>query len=438
MSRCPYLTNWKIFRSPLVPETKWSARLAMFMVFIAPILPVVILKSMAPIFIAGAILISIAWMIENRRIVPYFVPSITFPMFALLIYTALSLIWTINFEAGLGKYGRLLLFILPFLSVFGIFQTFTKKQYERILLTLSLGLLCGAALYFFEYYTQNMVFHMIDPGDAHKPSDVIQNKTLYMFFLMMIPAAYYCYQKKSNKNMLLMGGILIISIPIFIWISMNSSMRVISFVTGVGVVASFYMRAYMTRYIVGFLIILTVLTAPIFAQSLRHVDGIMESSLSNALKSRIEIWDFSSRRAIEKPVLGWGLKSSPFIPPRGENSVLYDFEMPIRHLHPHDGVIQIWLELGIVGVIIFLSFLGGIWRAIGEISSESVQKFAALSFAVGFLYILPSFGIWQTWFMSTLSIFALMVISIVHYMDDGKRDHLYTETDEDNEKPIEV
>lgn len=437
MSFCPCLKNWKIFTSPMVPETKWSARIAMFMVFIAPILPIILLKSMAPIFIAGAILITAAWLFENKRFTPYFVPSLTFPILALLIYSAFSFIWTINLESSILKYQRLLLFIIPFLSVFGIVQTFTKQQYGRILLALSLGLLTGAALYFFEYYTQNMLFHMVYNGD-YKPSDVIQNKTLYMFFLMLIPAAYYCYQKSKNKNMLLMGGILIVSIPIFIWISQNSSMRIISFVTGLGVVASFYMRGNWMRHIVGGLIIMTIFTAPIFAQSIRHIDGIMESDLSNALKSRVEIWDFTARRAIEKPIFGWGLKSSPFIPPRGENSVLYEIEEPIRHLHPHNGVLQIWLELGLIGIMIFISFLAGIWRGIGRITNDHVMRFAVLSLGVGFFYILPSFGFWQTWFMSTLSVFAFCVVCAIHYFDEDTREHLYTDIDEDDERPISV
>jgi O-antigen ligase len=437
MSFCPCLQNWKIFTSPLVPETKWSARMAMVMVFLAPILPIIFLKSMAPIFVSGAILISLTWMIENRRYVPFINASLALPILALLLYSAITLFWTLDQEVSSAKYLRLLLFFVPFICIFGIFQTFTKAQYGRILLLLSLGLLTGVVIYFFEYFTQNMLFHVFYDGD-YKPRDVIQNKTLYMFFLMLLPTAYYCYRKSQNKHMLLMGGILIISVPILIWISMNSSMRVITFVTGLGIIASFYMRGLWMRYLVGGMIILTIFTAPIFAQSIRHMDGIMDSNLSNALKSRIEIWDFTARRAIEKPLFGWGIKSSPFIPPRGEYSVLYVTEEPIRHLHPHNGVLQIWLELGLVGIIIFIAFLAGMWRAIGRISNDNLMRFAALSLGVGFFYILPSFGIWQTWFMSTLSMFALGMVCVVHYFDEDKREYLYTDIDEDDERPITV
>jgi O-antigen ligase len=437
MFACSCPKNWKLFTSPIVPETVWTARLAMVMAFLAPILPILFLKSMAPIFISGAILMSVAWMIENKRLTPYLNLSITAPIIALLLYCALSLLWTLDQGAACSKYLRLLLFFIPLLSICGIFQTFTKAQYGRILLALSLGLLCGVAVYFSEYYTQQKLFFTFYNGD-YKPSDVIQNKTLYMFFLMLLPAAYYCYMNMKNKHMLLMGGILIIAVPILIWISMNSSMRIITFITGLGIIVSFYLPHYIMRYLVGGMIILTILTAPIFAQSLRNIDGIMETDLSNALKSRIEIWDFTARRAIEKPVLGWGVKSSPFIPDRGEVSVLYKIKEPIRHLHPHNGVLQIWLELGLVGVVILLSFLYALWRRIGAIRDENVMKFSILALAVGFLYVLPSFGIWQTWFMSTLAVFALMVVCLVHYIGDDEREHLYTAEDENDERPISI
>ena len=79
--------------------------------------------------------------------------------------------------------------------------------------------------------------------------------------------------------------------------------------------------------------------------------------------NRLITWKFTSQKIMEKPLLGWGLRTSRILPGGGEkydvvrvrengrrDVVSRDFFVP---LHPHNQFLQIWLELGALGAVAF-------------------------------------------------------------------------------------
>lgn len=125
---------------------------------------------------------------------------------------------------------------------------------------------------------------------------------------------------------------------------------------------------------------------------------------------RLLIWRFASDRVAERPFLGWGMDASRDIP--GGKTNLTEL-LPGLHtdlgalalpLHPHNGLLQWLLELGIPGlalglalIVLLLYRLG--WRA----PLPPHARAATLSLAAGALIVgMLSFGIWQAWWLSTL------------------------------------
>jgi O-antigen ligase len=100
------------------------------------------------------------------------------------------------------------------------------------------------------------------------------------------------------------------------------------------------------------------------------------------------------------------------MPHKGEVSAIYDEPTRITHLHPHNGVLEIWYELGAVGIAFLLGLLYLIMRSIDKMQDEMIKRWLILSFALGFLYILPSFGLWQTRFMAMLALFTFYLICV--------------------------
>lgn len=125
---------------------------------------------------------------------------------------------------------------------------------------------------------------------------------------------------------------------------------------------------------------------------------------------RLLIWRFVADRVAERPLLGWGMDSSRAIPGGKTN---FNTVLPTLHypggaqrlpLHPHDAALQWQLELGVPGLLLGLTIVAWVLYAIGWRARFSEHERAvALGLAAAALVIgLLSFGIWQSWWLSTL------------------------------------
>ena len=117
---------------------------------------------------------------------------------------------------------------------------------------------------------------------------------------------------------------------------------------------------------------------------------------------RLDIWIFSAVRVTEKPWFGWGLDASR------------TFDGGIA-LHPHDGAMQVWLELGLVGAALFAALSLWIWWLIDRIAVRARTVGAALAATlVAYLTIGGvSFGIWQEWWLAIAALGAAAGLCLI-------------------------
>jgi len=89
----------------------------------------------------------------------------------------------------------------------------------------------------------------------------------------------------------------------------------------------------------------------------QNLDFEVPTSASLAVAYRMYVWEFVIERILERPVQGWGLKASKQF--GGEDAeIIIDPNMgtlgePVP-LHPHNGILQVWLELGAIGALSLL------------------------------------------------------------------------------------
>jgi exopolysaccharide production protein ExoQ len=114
--------------------------------------------------------------------------------------------------------------------------------------------------------------------------------------------------------------------------------------------------------------------------------------LSVSIYHRAAIWQFVAERIEEKPLLGWGLHASRSMPGAKE---LVARGAEILPLHPHNGPLQLWLELGAIGAVLGAALLA--WLARNAASAAQAAALTAM-LAVGSV----SFGLWQGWWMAAI------------------------------------
>jgi O-antigen ligase len=140
---------------------------------------------------------------------------------------------------------------------------------------------------------------------------------------------------------------------------------------------------------VGRLSIYYVIAAPwlIGAASVLGVLDRLKAFLPASWDARLTIWSFAANRIAERPFLGWGLDASRTWP---------DY-VP---LHTHDAALQIWLELGMPGVLLVCGFLLILFRCIARAPEGRGYMGVAAAAATTYLIIgALSFGVWQHWWI---------------------------------------
>ena len=81
-------------------------------------------------------------------------------------------------------------------------------------------------------------------------------------------------------------------------------------------------------------------------------------------------------------------------------------------LHPHNSVLQVWLEMGALGALILMVLLLSVVRAIHHFVEGNVNRATALGLFTTVLTIASiSFGAWQSWWLASIFLVAAFTVS---------------------------
>ncbi len=212
-----------------------------------------------------------------------------------------------------------------------------------------------------------------------------------------------------------------VAIALFLLTRLENAASVLGVIVGAVVFAAAFASFGRTVRVLTVLVVLGGLSAPFLATAIGdgRVLGAVGSSLSVSHLHRLFIWQFAGERSLERPLSGWGLDGSRAMPGRSaEVGGAVDAMQPTDStagggftqtplealpLHPHNAMLQIWLELGLPGVLIALGIVVlGLerFRRLGAGRAEAAA--AAGGIAATLVIALLSYGIWQTWWLSVL------------------------------------
>lgn len=176
------------------------------------------------------------------------------------------------------------------------------------------------------------------------------------------------------------------------------------------------------RLLAGLMIVL-VGVIPLLAHQIARPEalGVAKSALPGSWQHRVEIWHYSAGKIALKPVLGWGFDASRGIE---QGQTQFVLETPdggrrtfpgvgLLPLHPHNGVLQVWLELGAAGAFLAALFAFGLARHLVSFTADygRFAGAAAVACASSALTIaLLSFGLWQSWWQASLWLAAALCL----------------------------
>ena len=156
------------------------------------------------------------------------------------------------------------------------------------------------------------------------------------------------------------------------------------------------------------------------------IPQLPSANLPPSAVHRLVIWDFAAARIAEKPLAGWGLEASRAMPggraqpdaamldrlnitAPAQREFLVLPHVEVMPLHPHNGALQLWLELGGIGALIGAALMLALGFAAARSAAPAVGAGMLASAAVtGML----SFGLWQAWWLASL-LLAMVALVLV-------------------------
>ena len=319
----------------------------------------------------------------------------------LLLWGAVSALWALDPVAALHRAGTLALLAVAATAVLTATDLLVDMERQVVRRVAVFGVLLGCALLVIEL-TAGLPFNsaLRDSTEWIKPT--ILNGALSVTAILAWPTALIVRQDKGPVPAI---GLMLLVVVVLV-LGEGNSARVAFGAGAVAAALTLHWPAIASRAVIVFAVA-GIFAAPLLPGTFLAPDRWSEtlSQTTDSVIHRLHIWNFSAERIADKPIAGWGLDTSRIIP-GGEVEVINKGAR--MQLHPHNAALQVWLELGVPGALGLTAVV-----LIALLSARYLPREAqAASFATtaaAFTIASLSFGIWQHWWLATLTLAAVSV-----------------------------
>jgi O-antigen ligase len=367
--------------------------------FAAPFVAVLQSKALAPLaLIPMAITLLLGWRAGWRPSLPQSAPL----MFGLLLmgWGAVTALWAP--DPGRG--------VMLALSMAGMMLlahgAASSAKGARLMPWIGFGLLLGLAAALADWQSGNALRAAVRGLKEAPASLMFGLKPAASLMALLLPFGFALpWPWFARAALLVLGFGVLIMLP-------GETARLAT-IAGLGAALLSLAAPRLGPRLVGALVALAILAMPMLVG---FIPKIPSASLPPSAVHRLVIWDFAATRIAEKPLTGWGLEASRAMPggraqPDAATLDRLNIRSPAQReflalphvevmpLHPHNGALQLWMELGGIGALIGAVLM----LALGFVASRS----AAPAVGAGMLASatvtgMLSFGLWQAWWVASL------------------------------------
>lgn len=367
--------------------------------FAAPLVAVLQSKAMAPLaLIPMAITLALGWRAGWRP----GTPQGAVMLFGLMLagFGGISALWA-------PDPGRAALLGLTLAAMMLLAHGAARvAQGARLMPWIGFGLVLGLAAAFVDWQSGNALRAAVRGLKEVPASLMFGLKPAASLMALLLPMGFALpWPWVARAGLLALGAGVLISLP-------GETARLAT-LAGLGAAALGLVAPRLGPRLVGAMVALSILIMPLLVGLIPRIPS---ASLPPSAVHRLVIWDFAAARIAEKPLTGWGLEASRAMPggralpdsatldrlnitSPAQRDFLALAHVEVMPLHPHNGALQLWLELGGIGALIGAALMLALGFAASRSAAPAVGAGMLASAAVtGML----SFGLWQAWWVASL------------------------------------
>ncbi len=333
--------------------------------------------------------------------------------FAFLLWVWLSHFWSPYKTDSFFDNSLKFLFGVPLYILFAvlIYNHAQKNDRPILFLALAVFVFCLLAIYdFLSGYKWTLFWDR--PGSAAdlgaKRGDIVQNLGHFVSIvtLILLPISFWLWLRLRHGKLLAASLVIIVFLLVIIS-DMNSSLIALFLAIIFLLIARFNARLALS--LAGFTALASLLFAPLLAFFAKNMSADLRAKLPFSWEERIATWGYIYDKIMQKPLFGHGFDA---VRTFSDTHTIRGFEgRALVSLHPHNAGLHLWVETGLIGVI--LACFTIIMAVLFVLKSAGFSKIqlAVISGLVAVIIAISSlsYSVWQDWWWATI-IFAFAQI----------------------------
>ena len=332
----------------------------------------------------------------------------------ILLWAFLGSLWSPEPYTVIERAIKLLAFVIGGSGLWAGAFVLPVSYRHRILRFLPWSIGLAALLTIFEYAQNYPIYRMIkdiDEGARIKP--VVTNRTTSFQVLMFWPACLVLASGRYAKTFMCILAAIILSLNIYIFSTQAAFLAIFA---GLAVFLIAQVKSIRQYLVQGFFAVCGILTlfAPGIAWALyKWQPDFVQSWQVAAVPQRITIWHATYLEIRERPLIGYGLRATRTLDEKIRAHIA-PYTWP-EIFHPHNFTLQIWIEMGVIGVGLFLGLWYFIYKDVKKQAGHHIPYILAVITAILGVSA-TGYGLWQSWWLGSIIIasFATALWCSVH------------------------
>ncbi|WP_043335028.1 O-antigen ligase family protein [Belnapia moabensis] len=380
-------------------RVNWSPSLPVAIALaIGPVAGVLQSKALAPIAVAALLLAVLAHR-RQRGAWPWPRGAAAWLGLGLFAWGAVTAFWAIEPWRALGTSLQIGGFIALGATAARAVAADDDAAHRRLLLTATGGLAAGILLAGLDAVTGNAIRAAVRGLKEIPPTLAFGLKPAASAMALWLPlVAAAPLPRLLRAGVIGAGAVVLVLLP-----GEAAKLAVLAglLIGGLALLLPRLARPGLGAVLAAAVIAMPMLLGPILAR------GLPAADIPPSAAHRLLIWDFVIGRIAEQPLLGWGMEASRSVPghrehPTPEALARFGLDGPqsppwlaaaeLLPLHPHNGALQLRLELGWPGVLLAAALAVALAMACGS-------PVALAMLAAGAVTAMLSFGAWQEWWV---------------------------------------
>ncbi len=218
----------------------------------------------------------------------------------------------------------------------------------------------------------------------------------------------YMLQRGNSKGAIAVGAIMLV-----IFLCMESEATSLGFaISGVVTIAIWWAPILRAPLAIGVGLVLCAI--PLLLSSFQFIPQTLNLACSHSWAHRIYLWDNVLDLALRHPWTGWGFGSATLLAqlPLGEVDC-NNSEMMLFPTHPHSGSLQMFLELGVGGLLLYSAFWSLLLWRICYSNLSRATKTAMLGMCITYIVISTcSYNIWISWWLISFMLQSIILLQL--------------------------